>query len=110
VACLAVLAIAGAYSLPADLALLADGRALQMAPAAWLTSSASPVATRSGAALLSQRAGLAARAFGQRAAQPVLAAADIARASEALAPASPLERGALSVPALLVAVTLAICH
>lgn len=111
VACLALLALGSAHSLPAQVARIVRGPAWQLPSTAWLAGPAAP-----------HRLLGASHAFGQYRAGPTggrptlpqsLLAARAASARSGLLRASAWPRtvrGALAAPTLLMAVTLARCH
>jgi hypothetical protein len=106
VACLALLALANAHALMGDPRALIRARGLQAPRAAWLAGPTGAAALPPATAL----AATVARAFatpGARLAAVPMAAAARRHAPPRPAP-SPLTRGALAMPALLVAVALAL--
>jgi hypothetical protein len=109
VACLALLAFASGYALPAALAYLSDGRSGQLSSASWLTGANPSRALYRAIRLAARRADLGARGLARRTVAAATRSAAPRPRSDAW-PASPLIRGALSVPALLVSVALARCH
>jgi hypothetical protein len=107
VACLAVLAIAGAYVLPAGLARFTDGRSLQLPSTTWFASAA-PAQRIGGASSLNGQFGAALSTAAARALAPDLPLAAVSVSGMLLAWYATRVRGARSNPALLVAITLAL--
>jgi hypothetical protein len=109
-ACLALLALASAHTLSAELAQLAVGPGLPLAPTTWLAGTTSSHTLLGAATALATRGATHAQRSGESpfAATSAWLAAPHARSSHPAA--APLTQGALAVPALLVAVTLALCH
>lgn len=109
VACLAVLAIAGAYVLPTGIAHFTDGRGLQLPSTAWLAS-AVPAQTIGGASSLNGQFGSALSTAAARALAPDIPLATVSVSGMLLACYATRVRGARSNLALLVAITLALCR
>ena len=109
-ACLALLALASAHTLSAELAQLAAGPGLPLAPTTWLAGTASSHTLLGAATALAARGATHAQHAGEGpfAATPAWLAAPRAHPPRPLA--TSLTQGALAVPALLVAITLALCH
>lgn len=107
IACLALLALAGARSLPAELAALA-GNNTGPAPASWLAG-ANASQPRLGTVQSSGRTAFSAAGLHVPAISVGSLAAD-PRLVALATPAAPLDVGTVALAALLVAVALALCH
>jgi hypothetical protein len=110
VVCLALLAFASGNVLPAELAQLAEGQSFYLLPTGWSAGASASHALLGTATTLAAHVSALAHAASGHAYAFAASWRAMLRAAPRARPIAPLARDALAVPALLVAIALALCR